>query len=164
MKPIIPFLSAFLLLAGGCKQDSGRKNAAPAPQTAEEYTQVIIKEVQKVILSTDQQLREYEPRHLEMPAKEEGEPRTLRLWAEAGNPVKLTATEPGGNGFIAFYFANGELFYAARPDAGFIFIGQELKYWLDEGWQPAQAPEEERREQERLLLKQARAYLTLFEE
>ncbi len=155
-------LALVLLLTVGCKRDAGRGAAEKAPQTPEEYTRAIVKEVQKVILSTDQQLREYPPQKVELPA-EEGQPaRTLQLWTEEGNPVKLTVDKPSDAGFTAFYFANGELFYAADADGGYIFIGPELKYWLDENWTPVEAPGAERRKKGEELLEEARRYLGIF--
>ncbi|MCO6479273.1 MAG: hypothetical protein J5I94_21740 [Phaeodactylibacter sp.] len=148
-----------LLLAFGCRQEGG-KTAEKAPKTLEEYTQAIIKEVQKVILSTDQQLREYPPQKVkELPAEEGRPARTLQLWTEEGNPVKLTVSTPGDPGLTAFYFANGELFYAADGEGGYIFIGPELKYRLNENWKPVEAPEAERRKKEEELLEEARRYL-----
>ena len=150
-----------MLLAGACRQNTGREAAEPAPKTAEEYTLAIIKEVQKVILSTDQQLREYQPQRLELPAGEGQEASVLQLWTEEGNPVRLTATLP--QAYSTFYFANGELFFATQPGARFIFIGTELKYWLDEDWKPQPAAEQARKEREQELLEQAERYLRLFD-
>ncbi|MCB0593930.1 MAG: hypothetical protein H6557_05330 [Lewinellaceae bacterium] len=167
MKPTIPLFAVLMLLAGACRQNTGREAAEPAPKTAEEYTLAIIKEVQKVILSTDQQLREYQPQRLELPAGEGQEASVLQLWTEEGNPVRLTATVAGERGqareLSAFYFANSELFFATQPGARFIFIGTELKYWLDEDWKPQPAPEQARKEREQELLEQAERYLRLFE-
>ena len=165
MKTNILFL-AILLLAGACQPGGGTEASEPAPKTAEEYTLAIIKEVQKVILSTDQQLRAYQPQRLELPAEPGQEPRMLQLWTEEGNPVKLTVTEANdvsrASGLSAFYFANKELFFATQPHARFIFIGGELKYWLDKDWNPLQAPEQGRRDWEQKLLEQAAKYLRLF--
>ena len=161
MKPTTPLFAVLMLLAGACRQDAGREAAEPAPKTAEEYTLAIIKEVQKVILSTDQQLREYQPQRLEFPAGEGQEARTLQLWTEEGNPVRLSAATP--QAYSTFYFANGELFFATQPGAHFIFIGPELKYWLDEEWKPQPAPEQAREEREQELLEQAERYLRLFD-
>ena len=165
MKTNILFL-AILLLAGACQPGGGKEASEPAPKTAEEYTLAIIKEVQKVILSTDQQLRAYEPQRLELAAEENQQPRILQLWTEEGNPVKLTVTEANDGrqtaGLSAFYFANKELFFATQPHARFIFIDGKLKYWLDKDWNPLQAPEQGRRDWEQKLLEQAAEYLGLF--
>lgn len=161
-------LAGLLLLAGACKPDPRQAETEPAPKTSEEYTLAIIREVQKVILSTDQQLREYQPQTRELPAEEGQQPRTLQLWTEGGNAVRLTATEPDESGQMqglsSYYFANGELFFASQPYARFIFIGKELKYWLDEDWKVVQAPEEGRREREGRLLGEAERYLGAFAE
>lgn len=161
MKSVISPLIVFTLLFVSCTQDGGKATAEPAPKTVEEYTEAIIKEMRKGILATDQQLREYPPQQMELPAEAGQPPRSLQLWTIEGNPVKLTATA-GGGARTAFYFAGGELFYAARPEAGFIFIDRQMKYWLDEDWKPVQAPEEERRKLQEELLKQAEGYLGKF--
>ena len=162
MRPTIFVLASMLLLVAACKQDSGENSAETKPQSTEEYTLAIIKEVQKVILSTGQQLREYPPERLEVPTEEGSGATILELWTEEGNPVRLTVSEPGNSGLTEFYFANGELFYAARPGAGFIFIDNQLKYWLDEDWKPAKAPEQERKKLEKQLPEKAAQYLRLF--
>ena len=162
MKSNIPLVLFLLVLSAGCRQDAGRATAEEAPKTVEEYTQAIIREVQKVILSTNQQLQDGAPEQLSLPA-ETGQPaRTLQLWTEAGNPVKLTATVGNGSENSSFYFANGELFFASHADANFIFIGPELKYWLDGEWKPVQRPEAERGQMQKELLEQADSYLGRF--
>ena len=119
-----------------------------------------------MVLSTDQQLREYQPQRLEWPAEDSPQPRILQLWEEAGNPVKITATEPDDSGQMqglsSFYFANGELFFVTQPYAHFIFIGEDLKYWLDDNWEPLEVPEQDRKQREILLQQRAKEYLNAF--
>lgn len=163
MKTITPIIVILVLLAGGCRQEAGKEAGEAAPKTVEEYTQAIIREVQKVILSTDQQLQGYPPELREAPAGEGQPSPILQMWAEEGNPVRLTATGADGSELYAFYFANGELFFATQPGARCIFIGQQLKYLLDESWKPIEAPEQERQELEAKLLKAAEGYLGAFD-
>lgn len=164
MKSNIPLIIFLLILSAGCRQDTGKASAGEAPKTVEEYTQAIIREVQKVILSTNQQLQDGTPEQLNLPAEAGQPPRSLQLWTEAGNPVKLTATSGNSNETVSFYFANGELFFANQSGANFIFIGPSLKYWLDGEWKPVQKTEEERRQKQLELLEQAEGYLGRFGE
>ena len=49
-----------------------------------------------------------------------------------------------------------------RASENFIFIGPELKYWLDGEWKPVQRTEAERRQMQKELLEQAESYLGRF--
>jgi len=167
MRLLVTYLAILLLLGSACQGETRKNTTTPEPQTVEEYTRAIIREVQQVILSTDRQLQGLTPQQLEWPTGAGREYLLLQLWTEAGNPVKLLASapengEPSRNR-RAFYFAGGELFFATRPGAQFIFIDKQLKYRLDGNWRPASAPEEKQREDEQALLEQARVYLEAFD-
>jgi hypothetical protein len=151
---------ALLSLAFACQPEN--REARRAPQTVEEFTQAIIREVQQVIRDTDAQLvgRPAQVQHL--PAAEAAPGYRLELWTENERPVKLAAT-PEGAAATAYYFANDELFFVAQPAAKAIFIGGELKYWLGPDWQPLPDDEAARQGLEAALLQQAQAFLAAFE-
>ncbi len=153
-------LMLLILFTASCGNGTKKQERARKPSTVEEYTQAIVKEVQQVILSTDQQLREEPPSSTEL-ASEDG-PIRLQLWMESDKPVKIAANEPGEAGLTEYYFANDDLFFATRPGAKFIFIERELKYWLDEKWQPREIPRQQWEMRETYLLREAERYLEAF--
>jgi hypothetical protein len=150
-----------LSLALACQPEN--RETRRAPQTVEEFTQAIIREVQQVIRDTDAQLvgRPAQVQHL--PAAEAAPSYRLELWTENERAVKLAATPEGGAAATAYYFANDELFFVAQPAGKAIFIGGELKYWLGPDWQPLPGEEAARQGREAALLRQAQAYLAAFE-
>ncbi len=154
------WILASLLLAAACKPDS-RQNQR-APQTVDEFTQAIIREVRQVIKDTDTQLAGRPPQSRQIPAGASEPAYRLELWSENERPVKLTATPEGGAAPTAYYFANGELFFAAQPADKFIFIDGALKYWLGGNWETHQAGVEEQQSLEAALLQQAQIYLQAF--
>jgi len=93
--------------------------------------------------------------------------RTLRLWRENGQPVRLTATEPTTRGprtgQSAFYFEQDRLFFASDPLGRYVFDGDRLTTWLDERLRPVDVPEEQRAEQEAVILDRVERYLAEFE-
>jgi hypothetical protein len=154
------WIFASLLLAAACKPE-GRQTQR-APQTVDEFTQVIIREVREVIRDTDAQLVGRPPKTRQI-AEQASEPGyRLELWVENERPVKLTATPAEGAAPTAYYFANGELFFAAQPTGKFIFINGALKYWLGENWEAQQGGGEEQQSLEAALLQQAQIYLQAF--
>ena len=155
------FIATLLLLAASsCTQEP--KKAERKPQTAEELTRAIIQEVRDVIQSTDEQLTGRQPVSRELPATEEQDAgASLQLWLENDNPVRLIAITGKGQQ-SNFYFANKALFFVSQNDGQFIFIGPELKYWLDERWAIQQVTETVRKAKEAELKEAADRWLGML--
>lgn len=159
-KYLLPAMLLVLAAASACKQEP--READKAPRTVEEITRAIIQEVRQVIRETDEQLAGRQPISRELPAADgQASGGSLQLWTENGQAVRLTAITGKGSE-TRYYFANGELFFASQADGLFIFIGPELKYWLDAHWAPLQPSEADRKARETALQEEAKGYLMLF--
>lgn len=160
---IITLLIVALSACGGAPEEDAGETAGPTA-----HSEVVTPEEEA--LSLAQRLDDRLPfgaaesRTVAVP---EADDRTLRLWRENGQPMKLLASEPEDAGvmatYSAFYFDRGELFLVSDPYAHYVFEDGRLTTWLDDLLNPVDVTEADRATREARILERVERYLAEFE-
>lgn len=133
------FIILLLSQAFACKQASERPVQQSQPKTIEDIEQQIIREVQGLTQAVDARVSKLPPKIVNFPTEDgQGIQLQVQMWIEGENPLKLAAFAPNAKQELeetaAYYFSGENIFFARSPIFRFIFIDNQLKYWLDAEW------------------------------
>lgn len=151
-------------------ESGGAQAEVVAPSSLAEIapgdTGAILGLMRRVMTEGDAILEQAARRDTVLGAEPNREPRRLTYYTVAGEPLKLTATEPDDAGRMtgetAAWFVTGEVRVVQEPFAAFFLDGDRLVLWTDAALDPVAVPDADRMARGQAVIDTIRARLAVF--